>query len=164
MAACKRPDAPIRETGRMALLQHASQVAGTEEEANRAMEDVMKDCAEKNPAAGISGFLAFDEENLEVLQTLEGPPEIVQRLWQLIQQDVRHHSARIIHSCETKTRAFGCFRALDGPPPASLEQLTYATVKASVKPLIGAMGHGDHQRLVNMILAAGQPRLSLDAA
>lgn len=59
----------------------------------------------RNERTGVTGMLAVDDRR--VLQILEGPPEAVQRLYEHIRNDTRHHEVVEIDRRTVDTRHFG---------------------------------------------------------
>lgn len=54
------------------------------------MEEVIPRALVKNAKLGITGFLLYNDRTTTVYQLLEGPPDVVESLWNTIRQDPRH--------------------------------------------------------------------------
>jgi hypothetical protein len=71
------------------------------------VQDILNTAAKKNPARGLTGFLAFDENNF--LQVLEGGTSMVNLLFASISRDTRHHGIHLISFREIEVRQFPHF-------------------------------------------------------
>jgi hypothetical protein len=71
------------------------------------VQTILNTAAKKNPARGLTGFLAFDENNF--LQVLEGGTSMVNLLFASISRDTRHHGMHLISFREIEARQFPHF-------------------------------------------------------
>ncbi|MDB4931527.1 MAG: hypothetical protein JWM10_4011 [Myxococcaceae bacterium] len=55
---------------------------------DRALQDLLRECRDKNARRGVTGLLLYRDENF--LQVLEGPPDVVRPLYARICADGRH--------------------------------------------------------------------------
>ena len=68
------------------------------------LEDLMLGAQYRNEKCGITGMLLYDSGNFA--QVLEGPHNVVQTLFEKINQDPRHSRAAIISQWEVQSRDF----------------------------------------------------------
>lgn len=68
------------------------------------LEDLMAGARLRNAQNGVTGLLVYDSGNFA--QVLEGPREIVEKLFWTIERDPRHHHAVIINQWPIERRDF----------------------------------------------------------
>jgi len=80
------------ELSRCALIQLAYKSCLNEQDSasQEVMQVILPQAMVKNAKAGITGWLLFNDRTSTIYQVLEGPPEIVERLWRSISADPRH--------------------------------------------------------------------------
>eukprot|EP00930_Biecheleria_cincta_P090306 TRINITY_DN7966_c0_g1_i2.p1 TRINITY_DN7966_c0_g1~~TRINITY_DN7966_c0_g1_i2.p1 ORF type:complete len:241 (+),score=46.25 TRINITY_DN7966_c0_g1_i2:34-756(+) len=54
------------------------------------LEELTPKLAVKNARLGLSGWMLYNDRTLTVYQILEGPPDVVEKVWETIRQDTRH--------------------------------------------------------------------------
>ncbi len=89
----------------MRIIYTSRRAAGTmhlEEEA--LVEQILGVSRPKNAIWRLSGLLVSG--NGRFAQTLEGPPDMVTDMFDLIRQDERHHDVRLLHQAPTPARCF----------------------------------------------------------
>jgi hypothetical protein len=89
----------------MRIIYTSRRAAGTmhlEEEA--LVEQILGVSRPKNAIWRLSGLLVSG--NGRFAQTLEGPPDMVAGMLDLIRQDERHHDLRLLHQAPTPARCF----------------------------------------------------------
>ncbi len=69
-----------------------------------AVHQILHTAKQRNPAAGITGFLCFDYHHF--LQALEGPATAVNGIYRAIGRDVRHTKVTLLSYGEIPARAF----------------------------------------------------------
>jgi len=91
-----------------------------------------------NAAAGLTGFLAFDQHNF--LQVLEGGTTKVNELFARISRDPRNHSVHLISFREIETRSFPHFAMgdcdLDAVDRSAIDCYVHSTVFDPSKLLV----------------------------
>jgi hypothetical protein len=89
----------------MRVIYTSRRAAGTmhlEEEA--LVEQILGVSRPKNATWRLSGLLVSGHGRFA--QTLEGPPDMVTAMFDLIRQDERHHDVRLLHQAPTPARCF----------------------------------------------------------
>ncbi len=71
------------------------------------VQAILNKAAKNNPSRGLTGFLAFDENNF--IQVLEGGDSMVNLLFGSICRDTRHHGVHLISFREIEERQFPHF-------------------------------------------------------
>lgn len=84
---------------RVLYLSHATQVISDEQ-----LQDTLKSSRRDNPLLGITGVL-FHGGGL-FMQILEGPEQVVLRLYVKIMDDRRHSECRLVHISPANERMF----------------------------------------------------------
>lgn len=84
------------------------------------LEQILGVSRVKNATWRLSGLLVSGHGRFA--QTLEGPPDMVTAMFDLIRQDERHHDVRLLHQAPTASRCFATWTMaylsdLDTVPP-----------------------------------------------
>lgn len=66
--------------------------------------EMLKRIRPRNQALGLSGMLLYSDGN--IMQTLEGPDDVVETIFRTIEADPRHHDIIVILREPTERRAF----------------------------------------------------------
>lgn len=69
-----------------------------------ALVELLKSARLRNQAAGITGMLMYEDGRF--FQTLEGPPDSLQKIWCSIQQDPRHRLIEVLGQRIVPARMF----------------------------------------------------------
>jgi hypothetical protein len=115
------------------------------------VKDILNASERNNKAASITGLLLFDSQRY--IQILEGDADDVEKLYQVIGQDTRHHSLELLHKGEVTGRSFDEWRmAYEALPKGLLNELAenmavYSLELDTTEPLgagesFGAKLHG----------------------
>jgi len=88
----------------------------------RDVKDILNASERNNKAVSITGLLLFDSQRY--IQILEGDADDVEKLYELICQDSRHHSLELLHKGRIHTRSFDDWRmAYEALPKGLLNEL-----------------------------------------
>jgi len=88
----------------------------------RDVKDILNASERNNKAVSITGLLLFDSQRY--IQILEGDAADIEKLYEVICQDTRHHSLELLHKGRIKTRSFDDWRmAYEALPKGLLNEL-----------------------------------------
>ena len=88
----------------------------------RDVKDILNASERNNKAVSITGLLLFDSQRY--IQILEGDAADIEKLYEVICQDPRHHSLELLHKGRIKTRSFDDWRmAYEALPKGLLNEL-----------------------------------------
>ena len=127
-------------------------VTGTQDAIESEIRDILAASRRNNRAANITGALIFSSGSF--LQTLEGPIDAIEALYEHIAVDVRHAGATIVEACDIEKRDFGEWSmAFSGE---NVDE------QARFKALIALGNDIDRAKAANVILA--HARLNMEDA
>jgi len=117
----------------------------------RDVKDILNASERNNRAVSITGLLLFDSQRY--IQILEGDAADVEKLYDVISQDSRHHSLELLHKGRIDGRSFDDWRmAYEALPKGLLNELAenmavYSLELDTTEPLgagdsFGAKLHG----------------------
>ena len=125
------------------------------------LDALLRSARARNHSAGITGMMVYDKGRF--LQTLEGPPDALERVWSSILRDPRHRNIKVMSQQIVPARLFSEWdmqlfsrretRQRSIPSARGPEQLT-----AQVPQLVRYVLAGDTSKLdaiVNEVIAAG---------
>ena len=81
-----------------------NRIKGTPIEVNTELQSILASARKNNAALGITGALLYDAGNFA--QVLEGPLRSVERIFEVIQRDVRHSEVTVVQSGPAAKRDF----------------------------------------------------------
>lgn len=77
-------------SGQLLQLMYKSFLKDQEGGVTKLMEEIVRKAIIKNASLDITGWLLYNTRTLAVYQVLEGPPEVVEKIFGLISRDPRH--------------------------------------------------------------------------
>lgn len=112
-------DSKNHSTGEVLQVRYKSflkDLGGNEAEV---VDEMLKKAISQNAELGVTGWCLYDDRNLVVYQVLEGPPAVVERLFDKIRQDPRHDvSSQHVARRRSQSREFSSWAVEKILPPA----------------------------------------------
>ncbi len=116
-----------------------NRIRGTEVEVTAEIQQILRTSRENNARAGVTGALLYNAGNFA--QTLEGPLEAVEEVFERIQEDFRHSDVTIVENGPVAARLFGDWAmAMCGDAPREASLATSAMFEAAFAHSAGSSG------------------------
>ena len=88
----------------MHMIAYTSHYKGNEQDIQKQLERIVRSAKHNNAKLGVTGVLLFDHDRF--VQVIEGDKSALDKLFNVIKQDPRHHDIKVLFDTPIKAREF----------------------------------------------------------